>query len=180
MNAWKKLSSRYLVERWWMNLRVDHVRLPNGVELPEYHVIEHPDWAAVICLTEDGRMVMVEQYRYAIDRMSLEFPAGTIDAGEDPLAAAKRELREETGYVSDDWTFLGKCAQDPSRQTNFAHFFVARNARRVGEPVLDHAEELALHFFRPEEVLEMADRGEIVHGVLLGGLFWAVRRGVLG
>jgi len=178
MTPWKKLGSSYLVRRWWMNLRVDRVLLPNGIELSEYHVLEHPDWVAVVCLTEDGKMLMVEQYRYAVDRVSLEMPAGVIDDGEDPLVAAKRELLEETGYEADDWMFLGRCAQDPSRQTNFAYFYVARNARKVAEQTLDESEQLTIRLYSPGDVLEMVTRGEVLHGLHVAGLLWAWRQGV--
>jgi 8-oxo-dGTP pyrophosphatase MutT (NUDIX family) len=178
MTPWKKLSSSYLLQRWWMNLRVDRVLLPNGVELPEYHVVEHPNWVAVVCLTEEGKVLMVEQYRYAVNQASLELPAGAIEDGEDPLAAAKRELLEETGHEADDWTFLGRCAQDPSRQTNFAYFYVARNARKVAEQELDESELLTIHPYVPAEVLEMVDREEIVHGLHVAALLWAWRQGI--
>lgn len=180
MIPWKKLGSSYLIQRWWMNLRVDRVLLPNGVELSEYHVLEHPDWVAVVCLTEEGKLLMVEQYRYAVDQVSLELPAGVIDKGEDPLDAAKRELLEETGYEADDWTLLGRCAQDPSRQTNFAYFYAARNARRIAEPALDESEQLTTHLHDPGEVMEMVDRGEIIHGLHVAALLWALRRDVFG
>ncbi len=179
MKPWKVLHSRYLLKRWWMNLREDHVLLPSGVELPEFHVVEYPEWAAVVCLTEAGDLVMVEQYRHGVQRTSLELPAGTVDEGEDLLAAAKRELREEAGYEAEDWTYLGRCAPEPSKHTNYAHIYVARGARFVASPDPDESEFLRLHLLAPQEALRLADEGEIVHGIHLAALLWASHRGLL-
>lgn len=179
MKRWKTLKSRYLLRRWWMSLREDHVVLPNGVELPEYHIAEYPDWACVVCLTTAGELVMVEQYRYAAEQVSLEFAAGAIEPGEAPETAARRELLEETGYVAEQWTLLGRCAQDPSRQTNWAYLYVAQEARQVQAPVPDAAEELHLRVFSPEAVLEKAHAGEIIHGFHILALLWAQSLGLL-
>ncbi len=179
MKPWKVLHTRYLLKRWWMNLREDHVQLPGGVELPEFHVIEYPDWVCVIALTETGEMLMVEQYRHGIRSGSLEFPAGAIDPGEAPLAAAQRELLEETGYQASEWTYLGRCAPEPSKHTNHAFFYVAQGARAVQEPEPEQSEHLVLRLLAPQEVLKRADEGGIVHGTHLTALFWAHFRGVV-
>ena len=179
MEHWKILNSRYLLRRWWMNLREDHVRLPGGMELEEFHVVEYPDWAAVVCLTEEGKLVMVEQYRHGVQRPSLELPAGAVEAGEAPLEGARRELLEETGYAAERWITLGTCAPEPSKHTNYAHFFVARGARRVRAPQPDAAEHLTVHLVEPAELLERAEGGELLHGIHLAALFWASRRGLL-
>ncbi|GIV58976.1 MAG: NUDIX hydrolase [Rhodothermaceae bacterium] len=173
MRPWHVLHSRYLLRRWWMNLRVDHVRLPDGTELPEFHVVEYPDWACVVCFTEEGRLVMVEQYRHGIRRACLEFPAGAVDPGEEPLQAARRELLEETGYAADDWIGLGRCAPEPSKHTNYAHLYVARAARPVRAPAGDAGEDLRVCLLEPEDVLRRVETGDLVHGIHLAALFWA-------
>ena len=178
MKPWETLKSRYLLKRWWMNLREDHVRLPDGTELPEFHVVEYPDWACTVCFSEDGRLVMVEQFRHGIRRMSLEFPAGAVDAGEDPMTAARRELLEETGYAADEWMVLGRCSPEPSKQTNLAHLFVARGALRVAEPACDEGEDLRVCLLKPDEVFRSAENGEMIHGIHLAALFWAHHRGI--
>ena len=176
---WTVLQSRYLLKRWWLNLREDRVQLPSGVVLEEYHVLEYPDWACIVCLDTDGQLVMVRQYRHAIRETILELPAGAIDSGEDPLATAKRELLEETGYEADDWTYLGRCAPDPSRHAHDAHLFVARGARRTAPPALDASEDLLVETHPLADVLAAADRGDLRHAVHLTALFWAQRRGLL-
>ena len=172
---WITLSSRTLVERWWMTLRVDRVRLPHGPVLDEFHVAEYPDWACVLALTPGGEAVMVEQYRYGIDRISLECPAGAIDGDEDPLAAAQRELLEETGYRADRWTPLGALAIEPARHTNYGHLFVAHDAERVAAPSLDEAEDLAVRLVPADRLPALVRAGEIVHGIHAAAIFRAAQ-----
>ncbi len=179
MKRWQVLEQAYLLRRWWMNLRVDRVRLPSGEEIEEFHVIEYPDWVCVLCLTEDEQLVMVEQYRHGLGVISLELPAGGVEPDEEPLEAARRELLEETGYVADRWEPLGRCAPDPSKHTNLAHIFVARNARRVAPPRLDPGEDMEVRLVAPAEALRLADEGQVVHGIHAAALFWAHFRGIL-
>ena len=92
------LESKYLIQRPWLTARLDSAKLPDGRLVPEYYVLEYPDWINVIAITEDGQMIMERQYRHAIGKTAFELPCGVIEKGEEPLAAAKRELQEETGY----------------------------------------------------------------------------------
>lgn len=176
---WTTLASKTLLERWWLTLREDRVRLPSGAEIDEFHVAEYPDWALTVALTDDGQAVLVEQYRYAVDRVALEFAAGVVAPSEPPLQAARRELLEETGFVADDWTTLGKCAVEPARHTNYGHLFVARGARRVAAPALDDTEDLRVRTVRASGLVDLVERGEIVHGTHVAAVFWALQRGLL-
>ncbi|MDX1546724.1 MAG: NUDIX hydrolase [Rhodothermales bacterium] len=179
LRPWIVLYRQYLLERPWMRLRADHVRQPDGTEIEEFHVVEYPDWTCVLCFTEAGRVVLVEQYRHGIEQVSLELPAGIIDAGETPLMAARRELREETGYVADAWTPLGRCAPNPSKQTNHAYFFAARGARREHAQLLDASEAIAVRETDPASLLRLADEGGIVHGIHQAAIFRAHARGLV-
>ena len=176
---WTTLASRTLVDRWWMTLRVDRVQIPDGPVLDEYHVAEYPDWACVLALTDDGQAVLVEQYRYGIDRVILELPAGALDAGEDPATAARRELLEETGYRARQWDALGRLAVEPGRHTNYGHLFVARGCERVAAPALDAAEDLRLRVVPAHTLPALVEAGEIAHGVHAAAVFWALAKGWL-
>lgn len=176
---WKTLEQKVLLERWWMTLREDRVQLPDGEILPEFHVIEYPDWALTIPLTSDRRVVMVEQYRYGIDAVGFEFPAGAMADGEDPEAAARREMLEETGCEAGEWITIGSCAPEPSKHTNIAHLFLARDVRRVTDPDLDVTENITVHEIDLDRVLTLVKEGKLNHGIHLTALFWAMEEGLL-
>ncbi|MEZ4700109.1 MAG: NUDIX hydrolase [Rhodothermales bacterium] len=162
-----------------MKVREDHVRLPNGHEIEEFHVVEYPNWAASVCLDTEGQLVMVEQYRHGIGRFSLELPAGVIEPDEDPFDGARRELVEETGYTSADWTFLGRCSTDPSNHSNYAYLYLARDASPSAEQALDQEEMIRVHRMPAGDLLEAMMDGEIVHGIHMTALLWAMQRGLL-
>ena len=176
---WRTLATETLVRRWWMTLRVDRVALPGGHVLDEYHVAEYPDWSCALALTDDGHAVLVEQYRYGVDRVLLELPAGAVDAGEDPETAAQRELLEETGYAARRWDRLGRLAVEPGRHTNYGHVFVARGCRAVAEPETEPAEDLRVVVVPASELVGLVESGRIAHGVHAAAVFWAQARGWL-
>ena len=178
-SPWTRLDSREILSRWWMTLRQDRVRLPSGAVLDEYHVAEYPDWSAVVALTDGGQAVLVEQYRYGIDRVVWELPAGAVDADETDEAAARRELLEETGYAGRDWLRLGRLAVEPGRHTNYGHVWVATGCRRVAEPTPDAAEDLRVRLVPAPDLPGMVEDGRIAHGVHAAAVFWALARGLL-
>ena len=96
---WRTLSSEYLIRRPWLTARRDTVELPNGTVNDEYYVLEYPDWVNVVAITTGGDFVFVRQYRHGIDEVCHEIVAGVIEPGEQPEAAARRELMEETGFA---------------------------------------------------------------------------------
>ena len=140
--AWKLLSSTYPYRDQWLTLRSDTVALPDGETLSPYHVVELPDWVNVIAITDDGNIIMVEQYRHAIQQMMLELPAGNVDAGEAPETAVKRELLEETGHESSQWHDLGAMFPAAARLNNKVHSYLAMGVRQVREPLSGGSETL--------------------------------------
>jgi len=84
IEKWQKLASKYLVKEKWATLRVDEVKLPDGVIKDDYYVLEYPNWVNAIAITEAGKIIMVRQYRHAADIVSLEVPGGVIDGTEQP------------------------------------------------------------------------------------------------
>jgi len=179
LTPWQVLARRTLLERRWIEVREDHVRLANGHEIEEFHVITSPSWAGVLAVTERDEVVLVRQYRHGIVADSLELPAGVIEPGEPPLAAAQRELREETGYAAEHWEPIASFATEPSRHTVRAHFFCALGAKPVAERHLDASEELELVLVPRSEFIELVLRGDITHGVHVGAILVAERRGLL-
>ena len=179
VRPWQVISSTTLFSRHWLELREDRVRLANGHEIEQFHVLVGPSWAGVVCVTEDDRVVLVRQYRHGLRGASLELPAGVIEGAEDPMLAAQRELLEETGYGADRWVPLLSVAAEPARHAHRAHFFCAQGARHVAAPRRDASEEMHVVLVQRSRLIELVERGQIVHGVHIGAILLAARRGLL-
>ena len=177
--AWQVLSDTPLVSQRWLEVREQRVRLANGHEIDQFHLIHGPHWAGVLCLTCEREVVLVRQYRHGFGGPSLELPAGVLDEGEDPLAGARRELREESGFDAELIEPLLALAPEPSRNSARAQFFFARGATRVSELALDSSEELEVLLVPVEELLELIDHGQIVHAAHVAAILLAWRRGLL-
>lgn len=115
-------------------------------------VVHHPGASAIIVIDNKGRLVMERQYRYALKSGLLEIPAGKLDAGEDPLTCAKRELEEETGYTAKEWISLGAVATSPGFCNEIIHIFLARDLEK-GATHWDVDEYVELEYFTLEELL---------------------------
>ena len=170
---WRVLRSSYAVDDRWLRVRNDVVSAPDGTTLAPHPVIEHPDWVDVVALTADLDIVLVEQYRHAVGKVRIEFPAGTLEAGEEPLAAIKRELLEETGHAGDDWHLLGSAPVYPATQTNRIHSFLALNVQRVADQKLDEGELIHCHEMPFVAFVEKVAAGAIeLPALQLAGLWW--------
>jgi 8-oxo-dGTP pyrophosphatase MutT (NUDIX family) len=141
---WRVASSRILYHDKWLHLRADECVTPAGRRISPYFVLEYPEWAHAVAITPDEQVVLIRQYRHGIGAVQNELPGGVIDPEDpDPLAAARRELREETGYDGDAH-YLGAHAANAATQNNHAHTVLFVNARRVQEQSLDANEEIAV------------------------------------
>ena len=165
MQHWKYLGQEYGADVGIFRLRFDWVENPRNASSLKAVVLELPDWVNVVAVTPEGRIVLVDQYRFGIKAITSEIPAGGVAPDEPPLHAAIRELREETGYTSDDWTYLGAVEPNPAFQNNHCHLFAARNARKTHDPELDEGE--AIHV---REVTLDALREDIRSGKFLNAL----------
>jgi ADP-ribose pyrophosphatase len=145
----------------WVRLIQEHVRLPNGAEIQDFYRVEITPYVAIFALTADQQVAMVEHYKHGPGRVSLELPAGYIESDDDPLAAAQRELREETGLVSEHWQPLGRCFIDGNRGCGWMYAFLALDAQRVSTPQLEKTELLTLHFKSLDDIFDLWRQGLI-------------------
>jgi len=136
----------------------------------DFVVIEAPDWVNVIALTPEHRLVLVRQFRFGIDDFSLEIPGGVMERGEEPLAAAQRELREETGYTGRRARVLGAVHPNPAIMNNVCHLVLVEEAERTAALSWDHDEEIEVLNAPVDEVLGWARTGRIRHALVLDAL----------
>jgi 8-oxo-dGTP pyrophosphatase MutT (NUDIX family) len=179
---WKKLGHRTVAHTRIFDVRSVDFLHPARPEPRDFFVISAPDWVNVVALTPDHRLVLVRQFRYGIDDFSLEIPGGIIDAGEDPVAAGVRELREESGYVGTSARLLGSVHPNPAMQDNRCHLVLVEGAQRSAELEWDENEEMEILALPVDEVYRLAQAGSITHSMVLNGLLlfapvWARLRG---
>ena len=146
-------------------------RHPDRGDARGFCVLTAPDWINIIPLTDDDRVVMVRQFRFGVEGFTLEIPGGMCDPGEEPAAAARRELLEESGYDSDDISPLGWLHPNPAIQSNRCHTFLARAARKVGEPSPDPNEMFEITDVALENVPALIADGTISHSLVVGAFY---------
>jgi ADP-ribose pyrophosphatase len=174
--AWERLRSERLLETPYFALRSDRLRLPDGEIKDPYYVVERPDAAIIFPLTGEGEVVLVRQYRPPLQRMELGLPAGLVEEGEKPEAAARRELLEETGYSGDQWEPLGSLASSPSLKDNWAYLFLARGVEETSPPDPDEHELVETVKVPVEELLGLIRAGEIVSSSGVAAVMLALER----
>lgn len=144
MESWKTLSENYIFQSKRINLRKDVCQLANGNIIDDYIVAEIPDGVVIIVITDNNEILLVKQYKHGIGESVLELPAGNIDAGEQPIDAAKRELVEETGYEALHIEYIGKLYSKPARLKAITHVFFVSKSRFRGLPKDDIYEKIEL------------------------------------
>ncbi len=168
---WMTLKSDYIIKNKWLTVRKDSVRLPTGVEMDDYYVLEYPDWVTVIAITVEGKYVMERQYRHGIQKTCYEICGGTVEKGEELLETAKRELKEETGYEGGEWEFYSITAPNPAAMTNLCYTYVARGVRKTSDQALEKTEDIDVCELTEQELLDIMKTGQIVQGNMLSPLW---------
>ena len=157
-----------------LSLRRDRKHRPDYPDsLHDFYVIESVDWVNVIPLTENDEVVFIEHYRHGVDGVTLEVPGGMIDADDpSPMFAAAREMREETGYASDELVEIGVVHPNPALQENRCFSFLAKNAKLAGEPQPDDTEDIEVVRYPRRDVAGLLRDGKISHALVVAAFLW--------
>ena len=168
---WTRHGSRPGADYRIFSSRWDELENPRTGQRMERIVLETPDWVNVIALTKDAHdIVIVKQYRFGSGGHTIEIPGGMIDDGEEPLVAAQRELREETGYVAERWTRLNPVAPNPAFIDNHCHHFLAEDAVPCEAQDLDAGEDIVVTTMTQAEAVEAIHSGDISHALVITAL----------
>ncbi len=166
----RELASETVFQGAMLQVKRDTVCLPDGKHATREY-IEHSGAVMIIPVLDSGQLVLERQYRYAMRKHCIEFPAGKIDPGEEPLATGRRELLEETGYVAREWRYLATIHPTVAYSTESIYVYLARGLRHEGGE-LDEGEFLEVLECSPAELLELVGRGEITDVKTVMGVLW--------
>ncbi len=158
----KILTKKLFYQGRKFGFEVNKLRLPNGVE-GDWECIRHPGGALAVPITPEGKLVLVRQYRFAVEGRLLEFPAGTIEENEKPEETIKREIAEETGYIANSWQFIGKFALAPGYSDEYIYSYLAQDLEKLATPPsLDEDEDIEVVLMTPSELEQAILKGEAI------------------
>lgn len=168
LRRWETLGASSVYDCRVFSVTEHRRRSPRTGELHDFYVLESSDWVNIVPLTAEQRVVMIHQYRHGIGEFTLEIPGGMVDADDpSPLAAARREMREETGYDSDDVVALGVIHPNPAIQANRCHTFLARGAELRSAVSFDSTEETEVVLVPLDEIPRLIREGAISHALVV-------------
>ena len=167
LKPWREIDSKELIATPSFTLR-EHQRIhPTSGRSMRFYVVDTAPWVNVIPITDEGKVVMVRQYRHGPRTFSLECPGGIVHPGEQPVEAARRELLEETGFEAKAIEPIGEVHTSPAILDHMTHFFLAREVRPIREPRPDAGEDLELVTHSIDEIEGLIRCGEITHSQVI-------------
>ena len=167
---WQVENSGYIHQLPWFTVRKESIRMESGGVIPDYFVLEYPDWVNVVAVTTEGQLVLIRQYRHGIAGVHYELCAGVIDSGEEPIKAAQRELLEETGFGGGHWEPLMTLSANPGTHSNLTYSFLATGVELKQAQHLEITEEITVHVVSPERAKEIINNGEMMQSLHLAPL----------
>ncbi len=176
---WRVLRRKTVYESPWVNLYQDTVQLPDGSIVEDHHVVEYPRHAAgIIPIGPDGRILMVDHYRFITRTRGWEIPAGRVEFHEDPALTVARELQEEAGCSAGSIVKLGSYIASIGTSNMTFHLFVGRDLEPSATPI-DSNEVMGQRWFTPTEVRTLIEQNVILDGLSLTALLWAMEKGII-
>ena len=174
---WRRTGTRTLLRDRWIHLRADAWETAGGRVLDPWYMLEWYDWVHVVALTADDRLVLVRQFRPGFGAAALELPGGIMEPEEtDPITAARREFREETGFAAAAFVPVARLSPEPAHATNRIHFILATGAVPDGAQALDEGEEIVVETPCVADVLAGLGAGMLANATHVGGLLLALRQ----
>ncbi len=145
-----------------IRFEINRFKLPIGLE-KTFGIIRHPGASLAVPITNDGKVIVLRQYRFAVSRRILEFPAGTLEDGEKPLISMQRELAEESGYKASTWDYLGEMLPCPGYSDEIIHLFLARDLEKLTQkPIGDEDEDIEVIKITPDDLNKSFSSGDEV------------------
>ncbi len=177
--TWERVSVEHIVQDQWFDFRKAAYRVPDGTVIGPFYQYSRRSYVVIVAEDEAGNLICVKQFRHGIEKVTVEFPAGGIEredgkeygdafspeVQEDALEAAKRELSEETGYESNEWTHLITVPSNATIADNYAFIYSAKNCKKVGELHLDDTEYLEPEIYTPVEIDELIKEGTFAQAI---------------
>lgn len=171
IEPWERVESEQQGDYKVFRVRQDQRRSPQSGTQHTFYVIEAGDWVNIIPITPEGQVVCVRQFRHGIEDVTLEIPGGMIDPGETAAAAARREMREETGYDTEQIVYLGSIAPNPAILNNTCHTFLALEAHPDGPQRLEGTEDIEVVLVDLADVPALVVQGQMNHSLVVTGLY---------
>ena len=164
----KTINSKLLQKGKHFSFKIDKVQLPNGKTVTR-DIVDHPGAVAIVPILDDGRILLVKQFRYATGKELLEIPAGTLEEGEAPDTCARRELREETGYTAGSMKKIISLYVAPGYSNELIHIYFATNLK-LGEKKTEEDEDITTEAYGCDELLDMIEKNTIVDAKTVAGV----------
>ncbi len=167
LQPWTTLATEVLGTYPIFELSRSRQRSPMSGREHRFFRLDCPDWVNVIAVTDDGMMVLIEQYRHGTDAMTIEIPGGAVDPGEDPAVSAARELEEETGYITAELIEIGTVEPNPAFLSNRCWTYLALGCRADGQTHFDPSEEIEVSLAPFKDFARLIDDGTITHSLVI-------------
>lgn len=171
-DIWRRGRSERRADCRVFTVREDFCERESDARRNSFFVIENPDWVNIIALTKTDEVVLIEQFRHGTEKIILELPGGMIDEDEDPLAAARRELLEETGFSSENFILIGKSHPNPAIQNNTLYHFLALDCEKTGDVKFDEHESVVTKLVSLTETENLIADGEITHSLVIAAFYY--------